>query len=65
MKLVMQRCEEESYVKMQHAISTYGRVYFSVRREVLYSYGALYRAGLPKFICTLMRENKVPHLIET
>jgi len=63
MKLLMQRSEEESYVKIQHAVQPLGSVNILTFEEKYYD-GASCRVRTTKFLCTLMRDADVPYVIE-
>jgi len=63
MKLLMPRCEEESYVKIQHAVQNLWGVNILTYKEKC-SYGASYRVTTDKVVCTLMRDTDVILLTE-
>jgi len=63
MKLLMPKCEEESYVKIQLAVKHLWGVNILTNKEKG-SYGSSYRVKTDYFFCTLMRDTDVPHFTE-
>jgi len=65
MKLFMPRCEEESYVKIQHAVQHLWGVNILRYKDKYYYMGLRIRLKQTnKFLCTLMRDIDMIHYTE-
>ena len=67
MKLLMRRCESESYGNITSGTALRGREHFNVQYEEKYSYeasGLGYRVRTHQLLRTLMRDTDVPHFIK-